>query len=479
MIISGCLPQNTFNPTETNLPPVHKTNTTTVFDSTSIAPTKAQSPTATQTFLPSTDGPLLLIQTGFTEYQILTLNQQTSYSFHPPGEARHYNLAANLSPSKQQMIFPVSDETVMIVNLRTSQVLKTVDLFSSTPTFDPNQAATEAIVNFPEQKYSHEAMVSAVKQAFQTSMMIYRWYQSDRYTLSVQNLDSTSTNLHLNDLQTGMQQPLERLPGIVENFWVSPHGDKLLLKKGFVFDPGAWQDDAYYLVDVNTQTTQQIQLPDDVDNPAVFWLSSDSIGIIHQPHLVGGIHYSIINITTMESTQLVEGAFTHLRHSREGYLLIRQDQQTKTTVLTLLNREGVGGKTQVIDDPCLFSSSLGGDMILNCPDESVLVDENLQISSFGDPVRILSTAPISEKSVLVTRTDKVFLINPHVQERQSLSLESPPLEIRWLPDSSGFLYRTQGKLYLYELANGQSRFLLTSDLFSDYANLNAVWIRLE
>ena len=180
----------------------------------------------------------------------------------------------------------------------------------------------------------------------------------------------------------------------------------------------------------------------------------------------------------MESTQLVEGAFTHLRHFGEGYLLIRQEQQM-TTLLTLLNSEGVRSKTQVIDNLCLLSSSLGGDIILNCPDESLLVDGNLQISSFGGPVRFLSTAPIGIKSVLVTRTDEVFLIDLQEQERHSLSLESPPLEIRWMPDSSGFLYRTQGKLYLYELANGQSHLLLTSDLFSDYANLNAVWIRLE
>jgi hypothetical protein len=81
--------------------------------------------------------------------------------------------------------------------------------------------------------------------------------------------------------------------------------------------------------------------------------------------------------------------------------------------------------------------------------------------------------------VIVTREGKSFLLNAALDEWQSLPLTGSPLEIRWMPDSSGFLYRTLGELHYFNLKTEQSRLLYTSDLFGDYTNLNAVWINVE
>jgi len=69
------------------------------------------------------------------------------------------------------------------------------------------------------------------------------------------------------------------------------------------------------------------------------------------------------------------------------------------------------------------------------------------------------------------------LVDSALKDRQELNLAGDPLEILWLPDSSGFLYRTARHLYHYDLATAVNHQLLMSDFFGDYRNLNAVWIQ--
>jgi hypothetical protein len=60
-----------------------------------------------------------------------------------------------------------------------------------------------------------------------------------------------------------------------------------------------------------------------------------------------------------------------------------------------------------------------------------------------------------------------------------LELEGRPLEIRWVPDGTGFLYRITGKLLIYDLESGESSLLLNAQSLGDYTNINAVWIKVE
>jgi hypothetical protein len=102
---------------------------------------------------------------------------------------------------------------------------------------------------------------------------------------------------------------LEDQPGLVKDFRIGPDGNHILLQKGFVFVPGVWQDDRYYLLDLNQQTVQPIPLPEDVINPAVTWSDQGSLQVIHQVMFMGGTHLSLIDIATIAATQIYPGRF--------------------------------------------------------------------------------------------------------------------------------------------------------------------------
>ncbi len=78
--------------------------------------------------------------------------------------------------------------------------------------------------------------------------------------------------------------------------------------------------------------------------------------------------------------------------------------------------------------------------------------------------------------VRVNRSGQTALLDSSFANPQPITLEGAALEVRWLPDSSAFLYRTLGKLYLYDIAEGSSVLVLESTLLGDYANTNAAWI---
>jgi hypothetical protein len=116
---------------------------------------------------------------------------------------------------------------------------------------------------------------------------------------------------------------------------------------------------------------------------------------------------------------------------------------------------------------------------LNCEVDSLTLNENLDVTPFGSLVSLLVPASQSENAVLATQDEAVLLLNRKTLEREPLELEGRPLEIRWVPDGTGFLYRITGKLLIYDLESGESSLLLNAQSLGDYTNINAVWVKVD
>jgi hypothetical protein len=119
---------------------------------------------------------------------------------------------------------------------------------------------------------------------------------------------------------------------------------------------------------------------------------------------------------------------------------------------------------------------------MNCGLQSYMVEfqgQNLAVTPFGPALFLLASSPDGKMALRLNQDTTAILLDGSLNEVESIMLESEPVEIRWLPDSSGFLYRTPLSLYLYLVEAQTSTFLLDSQLFRDYRNLNAVWIHLE
>jgi hypothetical protein len=446
-----------------------------------------ETPVASHTSLPSImptlpltalEGPLLLIQTGFYEYQYLSPKTQTRIPIELPITDPQFRLSAHLSPSGTQMFFPQDEDTGLIIDIKTNEVINIYN-YGGPSFFEPELAAIEARTFVSEGNYSDEYLLELIIQAYQQSKQLLRWYCSDRYHLSVQDADETSTALVLDDHQTGDRLRLDDQPGFVKDFWVGPDSNQILLEKGFIFEPGAWQNIRYYLINVADQTTEPVPLPDGVENPVLSWFSEDAIGVVHQIFMLGGSGFSTINTVTMESKQVIEGDFTQFRRIGDLLFLIRWDNQAGSTTLELLTLDGETVSTQSIDARCNIHTRVSDQIILNCESTSLQVDMDLNSQPFGDPVQIFSPAPDRSVIVLVDRLEHSALLDGTMQFIEILELIDTPLEISWLPDSTGFLYRTRGQLYYYALNSSSSHLLLQSDLFSDYLNINAVWIEFE
>ena len=445
--------------------------------------TPIHQPARIQTPIRTNGGPFLLLQSSVDGYSLINFTDLSITPFDPPGPDRENNLTENLSPGKTQMLFQIRREEVGIYSFITDQIHTTYHLESDGNIFQTKIAVQDARKSLPDLKYSDEALLMAVKNAFLQSISTIQWFQSDRYRLTVLPSGETSTQLTLDDHQTGMRMALEDQPALVESFWPGPEGEKILLKKSFIFEPGIWQDDRYYLVDVRGQQAAPMPLPDDADNPGVFWFDSNTIGIIHHPAPAGGRNFSLVDIDSLSIELVVSGHFDGLRRFGTGVLTIHQDTEAEITTLNLWDLEGQRIDTQSLEGLCVFSASLSGDrLLMNCGLEGLLVtaqDQNLALSPFGEAVFLMSPTPDEEAFILVTQGSAVKLLDSVLKEIESLTLEAPPLEIRWLPDSSGFLYRTPRSLYLYEIQSKTNTFLIESDLFGDYRNLNAVWIHLS
>jgi hypothetical protein len=450
-----------------------------IYKQTTTSPTTTAPPTAEHSPLPISDGPLLLIQSGFNAYHILNILEKTAYQFTPPGEPGYHHLANNLSPSGKNMIFLINDELPGIMSFETWQVKILDNLYKGSSIFQSGKTARESLEVLPSLNFTYEAILSAVEKALPSSKSNLQWYQNDSTLLFVQEGSQTSTNLCLNDLGTGTQYQLEEKPGLVEAYWVSPDEEKILVKKGFIFEPNIWEDDQYFVVDIASRSAEPVPLPQDINHPSLSWLGSQFVGITHQTQPAGGVGFSLMDPTTMKSTQIINEDFTQIRLYDEHLLVIRQDQETKTSIIKQIDFLGQVIRSQALDQLCVIQHICCEKIILNCDTESLILDEIFHPRSFGNPIFLLSPSPDGQTFVLITRTNAVFLLNAVLEERQLLTLNRAPLEIRWLPDSSGFLYRTPGELFYYDLTSEKSHLLLTSDLFGDYRNLNAVWINIK
>ncbi len=477
LFISACAPISPSEPEPLDSQPaISPTSTEMVVTPTaSYTPIPTQAPTLP---LSALEGPVLLIQTGFYEYHYLSPKIQVHIPVELPITDPQFRLGANLSPSGDLMFFPQGDDNGLILDIRTGEVVHTYD-FSSPALFDPAQAVIEAQPLMTDLDLTEAALLDAVKQAHQSSIEQLRWFRDDGYHLSVHDSSETSTALFLDDHHTGVRLQLENEPGFVAEFRVGPDRNQILLKKAMVFQPGAFRDDSYYIINLEDQTTQAVQLPEDVQNPSVAWFSEHTLSVIHQTFMVGGTGYSLIDTRTMEASQIIPGEFSSLRRVGSHLFVIRQDHQTAQTTFELLTFEGEPIASQIIESRCFFQYAVLNHIIIQCDLESIVLDQELIIAPFFDSILSLTPAPDGSMFVMINRSDDSFLLDPNLNVQYELPLTETPVEIRWLPDSSGFLYRTHGRLYYYDVTSQSSHLLFESDIFSDYININAVWINME
>lgn len=473
LILIGCTPTSPFEPIAAT--------------PSAIQPTPASHDSVLQTPAPdlepaldmaSVDAPVLLIQSGFDEYLFIDPKNQTHHPFLLPISDPRFRLSENLSPSGRQLFIPQDDHIGVIVNLKTGEIIHTYNVGSSA-LFNPKLAASEVQSLFTELNLTEASLLEAVIQAHQESRQLLRWHQNDRYHLSVRDTGKTSTSLYLDDHQAGTRLQLEDLPGLVQDFSVGPDGNQILLQKGLVFIPGSWQDKTYYLIDINEQTTRKIPLPEGVQNPSLAWLSNDIISIIHQSFMGGGWGFSLMDLETLETKQIFANEFSDLRRFGEHLFVIQRSEDSNTTIFELLTLQGEGVAAQTFDQRCFYQYAVSNRLVIQCELESYLVDQTLHLEPFSESILTLSPAPDGRAIIMVNRSEQVFLMKADLRIQSEVSLEETPLEIRWLPDSTGFVYRTHGKLFFYDLDKRTSHLLLESDLFSDYTNINAVWVNLE
>ncbi len=475
--VAGCAPLSPPEPANQHTPELQLTEAI----PTAVSPAPSTTSQATiASFFPLTpdQGPLLLIQTGFFEYRYLNPVTQAFFRFEPPIADSQLRLRANLSPSGTRMFFPLDEQSGVIIDLRTGVAVHTYD-FSSPELFNPAQTAAKAEPLVTELDLTSAGLLEAVTQSHQSSRALLRWYQSDRYHLSVQDAGPAATSVFLDDHQSGTRLQLEDQPGFVEDYRISPDGNRILLKKGWVFKPGAYRDKAYYLLNVADQTTQPIPLPEDIQNPSLTWFNADSLGLIHHAFMAGGAGYALIDTHSLQANTIITGEFSDLRQFGEHLLAIQHNFDSESTTFSLVSLRGETVAALTVDGLCFYQYHAAGQLMFACDLESFLLDQNLTFEPFIDFVLHLSPSPDGGAFVMTNRSEQSFLLDANLNLQSELILAEPPLEIQWLLDSSGFLYRTHGSLYYYDLPTRTSHWLLESDLFSDYANLNFVWVNLD
>jgi len=434
--------------------------------------------TAIRTPIPKSTDPFLLIQTDFDTYKILDVKNNQHQPFALPVGNQQYDLKKNLSPSGSLMLFPINGQEVVVFSLVTGKVVKTFDIHGVSKMFSSELAAEAAQNAFPDLNFTEEDFETAVTNTFTASMLNYKWFKNDRYLLITKIGDETNTHLYLYDLQSGTSDILESTGGLVEDYWVSPDGEMILLKKGLINDPLHWEDDRYYLLGIEDKSITAIQLPAEADMPSIFWFSTDYIGIIHQPEYVGGNNFSLLDITTMESRLVVPDNFIGVYSIKRKLLTLHQDKQESTTILKLRELTGEILQSKEVEDTCYVNAIVNEQgCLLSCETKSYLIEfESFSITPFVEPIQIFSLSPDGNKIIVINRQYQASLCDSDLVECQKLTLDGEPLEILWLPDSSGFLYRASSKLFHYDLVSCTKKILLSSDLFSDYRNLNAVWV---
>ena len=470
VVIIGCAPES-----QATTPTAAQSATPTKSPTPAPTATPTLIPTPAYTALPESQGPTLLLQTNFHTYQIIDFGLGIAYDFSPPKENREYNLAANISPDRTQMIFINEPEGFQIVNLATGSIRASYDI--DMDSFHPESAVRIIQETLPDLGYSTDMLENAARGAYLTSLQWISWYPDSDHLLFVQPGSEISTCLTHINLQTGETSTLENESGFVQNVWVSPGGELLLVKKSLVFDANVWEDDRYYLVDMAANDARSISLPEDVDNPSLAWFDQDHIQIIHKTGIAGSTGFSILNIQSLESTLLVHSLFTNVWKLGNAIAVFSKDDSSESTEIDLISLQGESLASQSLPGICVRSLLVGEKLLVNCEDESLLMDKNLAQQTFGDPISIIKSSPIGV--IILTRENETFLYDASLENRQPLELTGEPLEFLWLPDSTGFLYRTYGMVYYYNLLTRSSQFLLESDFLTDYRNLNATWINLD
>lgn len=470
LVITGCttttqtaapVPSVTIEPTESPTP----------------SPTATSSPTPTPAYtaLPASEGPTLLLQTDFDRYQIIDFGLGITYDFFPPNEGIEYNMASNISPDRNQMLFINDTEGIRVTDLATGIVRANFSF--SIDGFQPELAVDAIQATLPDVAYTDDMLVNAVNSAYLESLQYVTWFQDSDHLLMVEPGSETSTNLALIDLNTGESTSLESKPGFVQGVKISPNKDYILVKKSYIFEANVWEDDQYHLIDLSENTVISLSLPHNVDNPSLNWFDQDHLQLVHKTDIAGSEGFSILNIHTMDSTYVIPGIFTKVWKLDDGVAAFTIGTQEEEPLLELFSLQGERIAYQTLPAGCDRTFTVGEQILVNCTDESLLLDEDLSQETFGEPIARLKSTPLG--IIIITRSSEFFLYDSSLTNYQSLELVGEPIEILWLPDSSGFLYRTTGSVYLYDFLSRSSTLLLESDLFSDYRNLNAVWININ
>jgi hypothetical protein len=176
---------------------------------------------------------------------------------------------------------------------------------------------------------------------------------------------------------------------------------------------------------------------------------------------------------------VIKGPFTHISQYKDELFVLKQNNSSDITTTSLITYQGDMLKQQELNDQCFYKGRMSDFILINCETDSLLLDGNLDVTPLGDRVSLLSSAPGGEFVIYVNKDGGTLFLNQISLERQPILLEGTPLEIRWLPGGSGFLYRLSGELYLYAIDRKQSTLILTSAHLSDYSNINAVWIDMN
>lgn len=438
-------------------------------------PTKTPSLIETGAF----EGPLLLLQTGVDSFHILDLATYRLTPYELPGIIKDQKLSSNLSPDGKHLLIFTSDQSFEIVNILSKGTAFSYNFSQDNLGLELDQAVESALQVFPG--YTIDFMQDLIEQTIAQGKQDIQWYQNGQTLIILKVGSAISTNLALLDLSTGESNLLEQNPRLVENYWLGPGDEKLLLKKGFSIAPNDWQDDQYLLLDTITGDSIEINLPLNSENPSIYWFSDDLIGVIHQTGIVSGTDFSLIRIPEMVSNQVITGSFSSLFKFGSDILTLYQNRERQTTNLTLKSINGDLLTSQEIAGICSVKRKITNlSLLLNCETGSYLVEgQKLTITDFGDPIFLISRSPDRQYYVLITKEKDNHLLTSDLQQKSSIQLQGEPLEILWLPDSSGFLYRTARELIHYDITGRTNNFILSSDLFGDYRNLNAVWVTLD
>ena len=445
--------------------------TATLPDPTPTLATPATQP-APAPALSLSDGPLLLIQTDNGAYEIIDFASGQRSPISLPDGGQRIGLAGALSSSRTLLKLPIQNGQIRLFNLFTGSI-QTVALPAES-VFDAGQTAALAQAALPAMGLTDEAALSAVQASFEESISQVIWGLDEDHLLAVVPGSPTSTRLAAIEIASGEVETLETLPGLVEK--VSLYGNLALLKKGYISEPGYWQDDQYAVLNLTTGERQNIDLPENALNPILAWYDPATLSIIHQSQPIGGVNFSLLNINDRTTQLVIEGQFSSVQPYQQGLLVFRPEAESTRTVVERRDLSGELIQDSILPEQCTLNLIVGDKVILNCETESLLMDPELETAPFSGPVFLLSGSPDGASWVRVERSGQTSLLDSSLANPQSIELQGAALEVRWLPDGAGFLYRTLGKLFLFDLETGESVLLLESDLLGDYANLNAVWI---